>query len=63
MSDTREYLTLKEVAEISRLSISTIRKLIKSGRLKALKPSWKFVIARTDLDSFMRGSQSNPELS
>lgn len=58
MSDERnknkEYLTMKEAAQIARLSYTKLRSLIKSGELRHLRPTWKVVIDRDDLDAFMQ---------
>jgi excisionase family DNA binding protein len=59
----KEYLTLKEAGAIVGLSYSSLRKLIKLGKLKALRPSWKLVIARADLDAFMQASAIDNKLS
>jgi excisionase family DNA binding protein len=63
MNTTAEYLTLKEVSEITRMGYSTIRKLIRAGKLKARRPSWRLVVTRNDLDAFMQDSAVDPRAS
>ena len=51
------YLTIREVANISRLGQSTIRLLIRKRELKAHKVGERVIIKRTDLERFL---ESNP---
>ena len=48
-------LTVREAAELLRCSEETIYQLIYSGRLRALRPSRRFVIPRRALETFLDG--------
>lgn len=49
-----EYLTCEQAAEIARCSIFHIREAIKSGLLKAYRPAKGYLIAREDLDEWVK---------
>lgn len=46
-------LTLEEVAQILRVSIPTVRKLIRQGKLKAFYVGNQVRIRRADLDEYI----------
>lgn len=48
-----EILTLEEVASILQISMSTVRKLIKTGELKAKKVRGQWRVRRSDIDAYM----------
>jgi excisionase family DNA binding protein len=51
------YLTPREAAAYSRLSLQTLARLEEAGKLKFHRPSpRKVVIARDELDRYVRGS-------
>ena len=52
--NNKPFLTVKEAAKMATLAPSTIRLYIRKGKLKAHKPGRRVVIARADLESFLR---------
>ena len=46
-------LTLEEVAEILRVSVQTVRRLINDGELKAIKVRGQLRVKQTDLDDYL----------
>lgn len=49
------WMTIAEVAEHSRLSIHTIRRLIRRGKIPASRPSpRRIIIATGDLEDYLR---------
>ncbi|MCP6718957.1 MAG: helix-turn-helix domain-containing protein [Patescibacteria group bacterium] len=53
MSKKKEYLTLEEAAGLLRLTVRSIYRYIKDGKIKATKVGhWR--IQRKDLDEFIR---------
>jgi DNA binding domain, excisionase family len=48
--------TLEEVADILRVSVSTVRKLIKEGKLKTVRVGIQLRVKKEDLDSFLNQS-------
>jgi excisionase family DNA binding protein len=52
-----KYLTLEEAFEISRIPVSTLRKKIAAGKLKAYKPSREILIDATELEMFIKRSE------
>jgi excisionase family DNA binding protein len=47
--------TLEEVADILRVSVSTVRNLIKQKKLKAFRVGIQLRVRKEDLDQFMSG--------
>lgn len=54
----REYLSVREVAEITGLGLTTIRKAIYEGNLKARKIGKKVVVKRGDMESWIEDAPS-----
>ncbi len=50
---SNDVLTIEDVAEILRVSTSTVRKLIDAGDLKAFKVGGQWRIRRSDLDRYI----------
>ena len=50
----QQYLTVEEVARLLRVSPPTVRQLIESGELKAVRVGRQFRIAREDLDDYIK---------
>jgi len=48
-----DYLTLDEVAVITRAPLSSVRGWIRRGRLAATRPGRRVLIRRADLDAFL----------
>lgn len=48
--------TLEEVADILKVSVSTVRNLIKSGQLKAIRVGFQLRVRKEDLDRFLNQS-------
>ena len=60
---TDEYITLAQAIKFTRLSYSSLRSAIRSGRLKATKPmGGKIFISKPDLDAFMEGGKILPKV-
>lgn len=51
---TQQYLTVEEVSKFLRVSTPTVRQLIESGELKAVRVGRQYRIAREDLDDYIR---------
>lgn len=54
IKETPQFYTRGEVCGILRLSIPTVRNLIRSGQLKAAIVSGHYRISPSDLDAFVR---------
>jgi len=48
------YLTLREAADIMRVSAMTVRRWVKAGKLPFQKAGRKYLIAKTDIPTFLR---------
>lgn len=48
-----KYLILREVAELARVSVSTVRHWIAEGRLHSIKPGKKRLVKKTELTRFL----------
>jgi excisionase family DNA binding protein len=48
-----EYLTIKEVCEVLKISRWTAESMIKDGRLRASKIGKSYRIKRSDIDNFV----------
>lgn len=54
MEKEKEFLTVQEVAEKLRISVVTVRSMIKDGSLRAVRVGKKmFRIARAELEDFI----------
>lgn len=51
--ESKQYLTVDEVREITRLSNDTIRKNIRNGKLKAYKLGVRYLVKPQDLKLFI----------
>lgn len=50
----KDYLTVAEVAEVTRKKPDVVRKWIRDGKLKAIKPGGKtYLVIKGSLDKFM----------
>jgi excisionase family DNA binding protein len=50
---SNRYLTLTEAASFLRLSVTTLSKLIKSGKIKSYSTGKKFLLLIEDLEKFL----------
>ena len=50
---TSRYLSLREAAEIARVSTSTVRWWIRTAGLRAFKPGRRVLLAESDLHAFI----------
>jgi len=50
---SKAYLTIKEAAELARISPSTIRLYVRKRKLRAQKVGRRVIIKRTDLERFL----------
>ncbi len=50
--DSKDYLSLKEVAEICGVSYGTIKRDIENGKLPAYRIGRKYFIAKNDVDTY-----------
>lgn len=55
-----ELLLLDEVAEELRISVNSVRRLIKSGELRAIKITSVHRVSRFDLQKFLRDAREKP---
>jgi excisionase family DNA binding protein len=53
MATVGEFLQLDEVADIARVSVSTVRHWIKAGRLPSLRPGRRRLVRREDFERFL----------
>ncbi len=59
MTQSSDLLTVKEVAEILRVSQPTVLRMIDDGELRAIRVRNQWRIRRSDLDDFLqRGGSS-----
>jgi excisionase family DNA binding protein len=59
MTNSSDLLQLEEVAQIARVSVSTVRHWIKAGRLPSLRPGRRRMVRRTDFERFLGASPAN----
>jgi excisionase family DNA binding protein len=48
-----EYLTVQEAAAVLKLSIETVRRYVRSGKLKSTKLGRQYRIKRADVDALL----------
>lgn len=57
----REFIWVDEIAELCRVSRSTVRYWIKIGKLKSARPGLRRIVRRQDLEEFLKlGSEVHP---
>lgn len=49
------FYTAQEVANMLRMHIESVRRLIRQGKIKAIKRGHKWLIHSNDLDEYLRG--------
>lgn len=52
--NTRPYLTTEDIAEQLHISVYTVRRYIRSGKLKAVKLEGAYRIRRQDFEQFLK---------
>lgn len=57
MSETHDFYTVEEVAEMLRVHINTIRNLIKNRKLKAIKVGVQVRISKEAYEEFIKASE------
>lgn len=50
--------TLEEVADILKVSVSTVRRLIKEGQLKTVRVRTQLRVTKEELDRFLKSQSS-----
>jgi len=53
LTEEQSFLTLQEVSELLRVSVQTVRRWIKEGRLPAYKVGRAWRIGKVDLDKWL----------
>jgi excisionase family DNA binding protein len=57
---TRQFLSVKEVAELFKVGEATVRHWIKDGSLRAINVGREWRIAPKDLESFLQAHANRP---
>jgi len=57
---TRPYLTTEDIAEQLHISVYTVRRYIRSGKLKAVKLEGAYRVRREDFEQFLREREIGP---
>jgi excisionase family DNA binding protein len=55
----QELLTLEDVAQVLKCNSQTVRKLVKSGKLKGQLIAGRYIIKREDLEAFIEGKTND----
>ncbi len=64
MADISQYLTVQEVADRLGVSVFTIRRYIRAGKLRAVKLDAAYRISREDMSEFLRSREiSGPTIA
>lgn len=58
-----EYMTAEEIAAKLRVDISTVRRLIRSGKLPSIRVGRQYRIERTAYEQFLKSREVLPEES
>ena len=51
-----QYLSVEDVAKIARVPVATVRGWIRTGRLPSVKPGWRRLVQRADIERFLKRS-------
>lgn len=60
MTNSSDLLRLEEVAELARVSVSSVRHWIKTGRLASIRPGRRRMVRRVDFERFLGTSSGHP---
>jgi len=64
MTNDGDLLQLTEVARLARVSVSSVRFWIKSGKLESIRPGKRRLVRRAEFERFLASGRSPlPELS
>lgn len=58
---TNSYLSVQEVADRLGVSVFTIRRYIRAGKLRAIKLDGVYRLSREDLGEFLKSREISPE--
>jgi excisionase family DNA binding protein len=58
-----EWMTIKETAKYLRVSVSTIRKFVKTGKLLSYRQGHIIQFKQSDIDAFLTFNTIKPEKS
>jgi excisionase family DNA binding protein len=58
---TEELLSLQEAADRLGVSVYTVRRWIKDGKLRAIKPGKEYRVRQSDLEEFLRSREVHPK--
>ena len=61
MTDTVQYYTIKEVAEMLKVAYLTVYRWVKDGKIEAYKLGKEYRIKKTDIEKFVEGSKYQTE--
>jgi excisionase family DNA binding protein len=53
MAEQQRFMLVHEVAREARVSLSTVRHWLRSGRLRSVRPGRRRMIARSDFERFV----------
>lgn len=54
-ADRQRFMLIAEVAREARVSISSVRHWLRTGKLTSIRPARRRLIARDEFERFMRG--------
>lgn len=57
MTDRRRFLTIEECAAIARVSVSSVRHWLRTGKLRSVRPARRRLIDRQEFERFLSGGQ------
>ena len=61
MGDDLELLTVEEVSELLQVHPDSVRRMMRQGRLPAVKVGWQWYVRRSDFDRlFEKAGQGQP---
>lgn len=55
-----EFLTVREVSGMLRISLPTVYRMIAAGRLQAIRPGRDYRIVRSSLDAWIQAQTQHP---
>lgn len=58
MADRRPKLTAEEVAEIYRVNLQTVWKMVREGRLRAVRVGRHYRFSQADLDAYDKANKA-----
>jgi excisionase family DNA binding protein len=60
MTEPRRFLTIEECAAVARVSVSSVRHWLRTGRLNSIRPARRRLVERVEFERFLAEGTKSP---